>query len=398
MVLIGLIGKPNVGKSTFFSALTNLPVKIASYPFTTIEPNKGIAYVRIKCVCKEFNVKDNPRNSICIDGIRYIPIEIVDLAGLVPDAWMGKGLGNKFLDEVRKADALIHVVDISGSTDSEGRIVEIGSYDPLKDVEFIFNEILMWIYKNIQEEIKKDIKKIEKLSPYDNLNYLEKKLSGFSIRKHDINKALNETKLNEKKIVQWKEEEIKKFIEVLIKISKPIVIAANKIDLPISQKNLERLKEKMKNEYIIPTSAEAELALRKASEQGLIEYKEGRIKILKDIDEKRLKALKYIENNVLIPYGSTGVQETLETCIFKVLKYIAVFPVEDINKLADSKGNVLPDVFLVPSTTTCRELAYMIHTEIGEKFLYGINVRNKERVGENYILQHRDVIKIVFSK
>ena len=122
-MLIGIIGKSNVGKSTFFNAVTDLSVQTANYPFTTIEPNVGVAYVRIECICKEFEVQDNPVHSVCIDGIRFIPVKVIDIAGLVPGAHLGKGIGNKFLDDSRQADALIHVVDASGSTDSEGRPV-----------------------------------------------------------------------------------------------------------------------------------------------------------------------------------------------------------------------------------------------------------------------------------
>src|SRR5271157_5635220 len=134
-VLVGVVGKPNVGKSTFFAAATLKDVPIADYPFTTIQANVGVAYLRTKCVCKEMGVTDKPRNSICVDGTRLIPVKLVDVAGLVEGASEGRGLGNQFLDEVRQADALIQVVDASGSTDSEGRKVPPGSNDPLKDIE-----------------------------------------------------------------------------------------------------------------------------------------------------------------------------------------------------------------------------------------------------------------------
>jgi len=396
--LIGIIGKPNAGKSTFFSALTKINVKIAPYPFTTIEPNKGIAYVRAKCVCKEFNVKDNPKNSICINGIRYIPIEVIDVAGLVPDAWKGRGLGNKFLDEIRRADALIHIIDASGSTDEEGRNVEMGTYDPIKDQEFIYKEIFMWIFNNLSEEIKKEIKRLELVDISENINFLERKLSGYSVRRKQIMEILNETGLINKKISKWKEEELKLFVDLLVKKTKPMVIVANKIDLPTSHKNYERIKEKFKEYYVIPASAEAELALIRANENGIIEYLPGSpyFKIISsNITEKQRKALEFIEKNILKKYGSTGVIDALEISCFKVLKYITVFPVEDQNKLTDHHGNVLPDAFLVPHGTTAREFAYMIHTELGKNFIYAIDVRKKQKLGEDYILQDRDVIKIV---
>ncbi len=399
MPIIGILGKPNSGKTTFFNALTMQSAKVAPYPFTTIEPNKGIAYVRVECVCKEFNVKDNPRNSVCVDGIRYVPVELIDVAGLVQDAWKGRGLGNKFLDEIRKADAIILVVDVSGTTDSEGRIVKPGTYDPINEPEMIFNELLMWVFNNLKEEIEKDLRKIQRLDYNENVQILERYLSGFSLKRKQIANALIKSRLEKKKVAEWSEEEIRNFCKELLLSSKPFLIAANKIDLPTSNENYKRMKEKYKDFIIIPTSAESELALRKAKENKMIEYNDGKIRILKEIDEKQRKALEYIQKNVLEKYGSTGVQEALEACYFKLLNYVAVFPVEDQNKLTDHEGNVLPDVFLVPSDMNVRDFASeYIHTELGKYFLYAIDVRKKQKLGEDYILKHRDVIKIVSSK
>jgi ribosome-binding ATPase YchF (GTP1/OBG family) len=395
--LVGIIGKPNAGKSTFFSALTKQNVKIAPFPFTTIEPNKGIAYVRVKCVCQEFGVKDNPRNSVCIKGIRYVPVEVIDVAGLVPDAWKGRGLGNKFLDELRRSDALIHVIDTSGSTDFEGRIVKPGSHDPIEDIKFIDEEITMWIFSNLKEDFEKEIRKLVHEDSSKIIDFLERKLSGFSIKRKNIMKTIQKINKNPK---EWKEDDLKLFVSFLIKEAKPILIAANKIDLPSSWKNYERIRNEIKDRIVIPVSAEAELALRRAADSGIIDYMPGDsdFKILKDVDEKRLAALNYIRENVLKKFGSTGVQEALEACYFRLLNYIAVFPVEDQNKLTDHQGNVLPDVFLVPSDTTARELAYMIHTDLGKNFIYAIDVKNKQRIGAEYVLKHRDVIKIVAAK
>src|SRR5579864_2922093 len=144
-MIAGIIGKPNVGKSTFFNAATLLNVAVANYPFTTINPNIGNAYIRVKCVHVELGVKDNPVNSACVDGTRLIPVRLVDVAGLVPGASSGRGLGNQFLDELRQADALIHVVDASGSTDEEGRKVEPGAHDPESDIAMVEKEFDLWI-------------------------------------------------------------------------------------------------------------------------------------------------------------------------------------------------------------------------------------------------------------
>ena len=120
MLQIAVCGKPNVGKSSFFNSATASSVEMANYPFTTIDANKAVAHVISQCPCKEMNVTCNPNNSQCIDGTRLIPIELIDVAGLVPGAHEGKGLGNKFLDDLMQAKVFIHVIDASGGTDAEG--------------------------------------------------------------------------------------------------------------------------------------------------------------------------------------------------------------------------------------------------------------------------------------
>ena len=176
-VLVGVIGKPNVGKSTFFAAATMKDVPIADYPFTTIKANVGVAYLRTECVCRERGVADNPRNSVCTDGHRLIPVELVDVAGLVEGASSGRGLGNQFLDEIRQADALIHVVDASGSTDIEGRKVDPGSHDPVQDVAMVEREYDLWVYGLI----KKDWDRVARVTAQTGgkiVDNLAKRLSG----------------------------------------------------------------------------------------------------------------------------------------------------------------------------------------------------------------------------
>jgi len=119
LLTIGIVGKTNTGKTTLFNAATLLNAKYPIFHSPQRKPNIGTAYVCDICVCKELGVKDNPLNSTCIDGWRYVPVKIVDVPGLVKDAWMGRGLGNQFLSVIGQADALIHVVDASGSIDAE---------------------------------------------------------------------------------------------------------------------------------------------------------------------------------------------------------------------------------------------------------------------------------------
>jgi ribosome-binding ATPase YchF (GTP1/OBG family) len=397
--LLGIVGKPNTGKSTFFSAATMVPVKIANYPFTTREPNRGVGYVRTPCVHEEFNVKDTPVNSLCLDGIRLIPVEFIDCAGLVPGAWQGRGLGNQFLDEIRKADALIHIIDASGGTDSEGNLCKPGEHDPLEDVKFLEHEISMWMASILKKDWPKIARTAESESR-DLFSMLEERLSGLAIRRHHIFEAVRRTGLNAEKPTSWSEDDFLKFVDTLRRIAKPMLIAANKIDVPTAEENLERLK---KVDYpVIPCCAEAELILRRAAEKQLIDYKPGdcnfKIKDSERLTETQIKALELIREKVLLKYGSTGVQEAINMAYFKLLNMITVYPVEDIEHLTDHNGRVLPDAYLVPYGTTARELAYLIHTELGESFIYAIEAREKKRVGEDYILKDRDVVSIVSAK
>ena len=397
--LLGIVGKPNTGKSTFFSAATLASAEIANYPFTTIKPNHGVGYIRTPCVHNEFKVKDEPKNSLCVDGIRLVPVELIDIAGIVPGAWEGRGLGNQFLDEIRRADALVHIVDASGGTDCEGKSCKIGEHDPVEDVKFLEREITMWMVTIL----KKDWSRIARTAEQDKkgiTHHLEDRLSGLSIRKTYVNEAIRKAGLNIEKPATWNDEEFYSFVDNLRKISKPLLIVANKIDLPTAQANVERLKSF--GHIVIPVSAEAELVLRRAAERGLIDYKSGGsdFKILQPekLSSGQIQALEQVKEKILKLNGSTGVQQALNTAYFELLDMIVVYPVEDLEHLSDHNGRVLPDSYLVPKGTTAHQFAYVIHSELGDNFLYAIDARDKRRIGEDAVLKDSDVISIVSSK
>jgi len=397
--MVGMVGKPNTGKSTFFSAATLVPVEIASYPFTTIKPNRGIGYIRSPCVCREFNVKDNPKNSLCLDGIRLIPVELIDCAGLVPGAWQGKGLGNQFLDEIRKADALIHIVDAAGATDSEGKICKPGTHDPTEDVKFLETEITMWL----AQILKKDWPKLARTAESgatDLPTLLEDRLSGLAMKRSQIIEALKKTALNADKPTEWSDDDLIRFLDVLRKISKPMLIAANKIDLPHAEENLDKLKEL--GYMVVPCCAEAELALRRAAEKELIDYTAGDCNFTvtkpEELTDVQKKALQTVQEKVLQKFESTGVQQAINMAFFQLLNMIVVYPVEDLEHLSDHEGRVLPDAYVVPYGTTARQLAYKVHTELGESFIHAVEAREKKRIGENHVLKDRDVVSIVSAR
>ncbi|AEA46447.1 redox-regulated ATPase YchF [Archaeoglobus veneficus] len=388
MIEIGIAGKPNAGKSTFFKAATLADVEIANYPFTTIEPNVGVAHVRVECVCQELGVKcDN-----CIDGWRLIPVKLIDVAGLVPEAHKGRGLGNEFLDNLRQSEAVIHVIDASGSTDEEGNEIGVGEHDPCKDVEFLYNELDMWLFGILKRNWDRIARRIH-LEKRDPAKYITEQLAGLGFKEWQVREAL---KVVGSDVMKFGDEELKTFATELRKRRMGMVIAANKAD-----KAPEQFMKKLLSldEIVIPTSAAFELTLRMAAKNGYIKYLPGDsdFEIIKALNEKQKKALEIIRD-FLKKYGSTGVQKAINTVVFDLLGYIVVYPVEDENKFTDSKGNVLPDAMLVKKGTTARQLAYMIHTDIGESFIYALDAKRKMRIAEDYELKHNDVIKIVSAK
>lgn len=395
-MLIGIVGKPSCGKSTFLNALTMVNAKVGDYPFTTIEPNRGTAYVRSPCVCKELGVTDDPKNSLCEDGIRFLPIQFLDVAGLVPGASEGRGLGNKFLDDLRQADVLIHVVDASGSLDAEGNVVDKGSWDPLDDVKFLEEEINAWILAIINRDYETMKKKAsaEKLM-FSNLLY--DKLTGLAIKKHHIEESIREVGMVDNDASTW-DEKLPELVTNIRNKSKPIIIVANKIDQPDSHKNYLNMKEKIPS-GVFPISALAEVFLRNEQENKTISYSLGdsdfEIIDREKLGDKKESLIQKIKTDLLVKYGSTGVQEVLSHVVFTLLDMIVVYPVEDITKFTDKSENVLPDAFLVPKGTTTIELAAKIHTDFAKNFIHGQLAPSGRRIGADYEVQNNDVIRIV---
>ncbi len=397
MVELGIVGKPNVGKSTFFSAATLQSVDIANYPFTTIEANKAVGYVRKPCPHVEIGVQCNPKRSLCADGTRLIPVELIDVAGLVPGAHEGRGLGNKFLDDLRHADALIHIVDVSGSTDSEGNPVDLGAHNPMEDVKFLDNEITYWVasiilkgWVRLSRKIEGEKKKVHEV--------LAERLSGLNVSERHIKDAIVHLGLEDKP-TKWSEEDVQNLAREVMKRAKPMLIAANKADKVEPAIVKKFVDEASKFGYqVIPMSADYELALRRAAKAGLIKYIPGDtdFEVLKhnSLNSAQKNALEKIRE-FMAHFGGTGVQRALEFAVFNLLDMIAVYPVEDENKWVDKNGNVLPDVFLMPRGSKAIDLAYKVHTDLGDNFIRAVNGRTKMILGHDYELQDGDVIKII---
>ena len=393
---IGIVGKPNVGKSTFFGAATMAPVEIANYPFTTIAANKGVGYVRSKCPCKELGVTCTPHNSGCVDGIRMIPVELLDVAGLVPDAWQGKGLGNQFLDDLRQADALINVIDVSGSTDIEGNPGKPGEHDPQEDVTFLRREIELWIREIIKNGFGK-IARTAKMTGAKPDAILYERLAGLNVTENEVKAAVRDVNPPDDP-TKWDDDIMLALAQKIREYGKPMIVAMNKADIA-PEGNIDRVREI--SDMAVVTMAETELALKKAHDAKLVDYTPGdksfRIRDGVKLNDNQRKALDYMAEN-MERNGGTGVQECLEKAAFDLLDLITVYPVEDENKYTDHFGRVLPDAFLVPRGSTARDLAYKVHTELGDKFIRAVNAKTKRTVGSDYILQDGDVIRIVANR
>jgi ribosome-binding ATPase YchF (GTP1/OBG family) len=399
-MFVGIVGKPSCGKSTFFKAATLAEVDIANYPFTTIKPNHAVGFVRIECVDKDFGKQCNPREGFCIHNWRFVPIDMMDVAGLVPGAHEGKGMGNQFLDDLRQADALIHVIDVSGSVNQNGEPVEPLSYDPANDVEFLEEELDMWYLGVMKRGWDRFVRMV--MQEKGNIaKAIGKQLSAFKVTEEMAEEVIAKLGFDLSKPDKWTDDELKRLAMEFRRITKPMIIAANKIDVPGAEKNYERLKQMFPNYLIIPCSAESELALREAAKHKLIDYVPGdkNFKILEEgkLNDKQRKALSFIQSNILDRFGSSGIQDALNHSIFNLLKYIAIFP-GGINKLEDQYGNTLPDCFLMPQGSTALDFAFRIHTDLGKNFIRAINVKTRMTVGKEYKLSHRDVVEIITGR
>ncbi len=398
-MLIGVVGKPSAGKSTFFKAQTLANVEIANYPFTTIKPNRGTGYARIDCVDREFNVQCNPRLGYCTEGKRFVPVELLDVAGLVPGAHEGKGMGNQFLDDLNQADALIHIIDVSGSTNEKGEPVPAMSYNPANDIRFLEHELDMWYLRLIDKGWERFARSVNQEKPELN-KAVAKQLSALRVTEKLMEQVIQGLNLPSD-IMKWDRKILLDIAAELRKATKPIIIACNKIDVKGAGNNFEMLKKEFPDYMIVPCSAEAELALREAAKHGLIKYVPGdedfEIAQPEKLSEKQKQALDFIKKEVLGRHGSTGVQDVLNKAVFNLLGYIAIFP-GGVGKLQDQDGRYIPDCFLMPPDSTALDFAYRLHTDFGKNFIKAIDAKTKMPVGKDHKLKHRDVMEIMAKK
>jgi len=389
---IGLVGKPSVGKSSFFNAATMNDVPEGAYPFTTIDPSVGEAYVRVECAAPEFDKSCTPNLGVCRDGTRFVPTKLVDVAGLIPGAHEGNGLGNQFLTDLNEADVLIHIVDFSGKTDIEGETTE--GHDPREDIDFLENELDMWYLGILETGIEKHETKYKGADAQIEVDLAEQ-MSAFKTNKDEIKQIILSLGL-ELDTEGWDADDREELAREIRKRTKPMLIVANKMDTPEAQANWDEITDDPDYDHLtfVPASAHAEKALKTADEAGVVDYTAGEdnFEILDDISADQEAGLEQIRE-FIEEFGGTGVQQAIETALFDVLGCMAIFP-GSANGSADEKG-VFRDCFILPEGSTTSDFAYFLHSDIGDGLLHGIDCRSKRQIGADHDLEHRDVVEII---
>jgi len=389
MLSVALAGKPNAGKSTFYKAATMADVDVANYPFTTIDPNRGVTHVRTRCPC--LDLESRCGNDNCHDGKRYVPVELLDVAGLVPGAHEGKGLGNQFLDALSNADVILNVVDASGGTDESGEPVEVGSYDPVRDVEFVETEMDLWLASIIADNWE-TVERGSRSPEFDFEAALTDVLTGVGATEYDVMAVLREMDYSTDPMA-WDDADREELARLVRERTKPIVVVANKADVA-PEENVERLREAA--ERVVPATAEGELALRRAVEAGAVDYDPGDadFEVAGDLSGAQREGLERVRD-VMETFGGTGVQAALDEAVYDLLDRITVYPVQNETRWTDGQGDVLPDAFLLRNDATPTDLAYAVHSDIGDGYLHAVDARAGRRIGEDHELEEGDVVKVV---
>ena len=419
---IGLVGKPNVGKSTTFAALTETPVEIANYPFTTIDPNVGVTFIAasLPCACQELVQRRaaegrlesddgegadgsicQPRTGACNGHTRLVPVTLVDVAGLVPGAHEGRGRGNQFLSDLASCDALIQVVDGSGSTDIEGNPTGPGACDPLEEHNFLVEELAAWLSGILEGGWARAIRTIQSEGDSGFASYITDQLTGVGATSAQISLALDRFQSSNRDLPpagKWGDAERQALSEELRREIFPLFIAANKADLA-EPEIYAALKAEVTSSggLLVACSAESELALRRARKAGIVDYEPGATSFsiqkgvsLNPAQQQGLDEL----SDRLAKLGGTGLSELLAGVIYERLERIVAYPVQDESKWTDGDGRILPDALLVPTGTTAKGLAYAVHSDLGDGFIRASDGKSGRVIGAEHELEDGAVVKI----
>ncbi|KAL4977338.1 P-loop containing nucleoside triphosphate hydrolase protein [Aspergillus desertorum] len=384
--LIGLVGKPSSGKSTTLNSLTDASSKVGNFPFTTIDPQRAIGYLQIDCACQRYGVADKckPNYGACTNGKRSVPIELLDVAGLVPGAHQGRGLGNKFLDDLRQADALIHVVDVSGTTDAEGKATR--GYDPSQDIEWLRSEIVRWVLGNLMQKWG-SIKRRHMAIKATAVETLQNQFSGYGSTPSTVVRCLDRLALKEP-LEEWSDETVEQVVEAFIDEKFPTVFALNKIDHPDADKNISKIAKMQDPQRIVLCSAISEVFLRKLAKQNYIKYTEGSEFVdtredliadgdpdgggLREMDEKLKTRVENLRDMVLYRFGSTGVVQCLSRAA-EILGLVPVFPVRNLHTFSSGAGTAaFRDCVLVKRNSTVGDVARKVMGDVPISYIEGV--------------------------
>ena len=419
---IGLVGKPNVGKSTFFAACTLIPVDIANYPFCTIEPNVGFSFIpsREPCPCGVLRKRleegrptsfgherggsiCSPRTGSCESFQRYVPCMLVDVAGLVPGASQGRGRGNAFLSDLAECDALIQVIDVAGTTDIEGNPTGIKATkeqaieQALAEIDFLTNELDAWILGLVQDGWSRGARRIQAEGVKGFTQFLQERLSGLGATDAICQRSFDAFAQQHSDMTSpwdWTDDVLILLASSIRRHLFPIFVAGNKADLA-PDGVLKHLQDVLPS--FTPCSAETELALRQASKAGVITYIAGQpsFELNQDqsLNEAQKKGLTVLAERVQKLEG-TGLIKLLDHVLFDELDRIVVYPVQDENQWTDGDGNVLPDAFVVQSGIHAKQVAYKVHSDLGDGFIKGVDGRTRRVVGAEHELSDGDVLRI----
>ena len=316
---------------------------------------------------------------------------------MVPGAHEGKGLGNKFLDDLRHADALIHVVDVSGTTDAEGKATR--GYDPSQDIVWLRSEIVQWIQGNLMQKWG-SIKRRHVAVKATAVETLQGQFSGYGSTASVVARTLDRLGLKEP-LENWSDETIAKVVSVFTDEKFPTVIALNKIDHADADKNISKIAKIQDPNSIVLCSAISEVFLRKLATQGFIRYTEGSEFVdtredliadgdptgggLKEMDEKLKTRIENLKDMVLYRFGSTGVNQVLSKAA-ELLGLVPVFPVKDVSNFSSGTSRtdaVFRDCVLVKKNSTVAEVARKV---MGDAPLAYVEGAGGTRVSEDDVV------------
>ena len=420
---IGLVGKPNVGKSTFFSAATLAQVDIANYPFCTIDPNVGVAFVeaRLACPCKELRQKleaegrleaaavddprqgslCEPRTGSCVGHRRSVPVALVDVAGLVPGASEGRGRGNAFLADLANCDVLIQVVDAAGSTDLEGQFrgalatKEEAVESVRREIEFLEHELDAWIGGLLEDGWNRGVRRVQAEGERGLTSFIQERLSGLGATSTRVAQGMlnfNAVHQSEHQPWDWDATSLHLLGKCMRAQLFPIVYAANKMDIAPPG-----VLDSFSDRTLVACMADMELALQRATSSGLIDYQSGSstFELQKDatLNDAQKKALTHMKQRLQLANG-TGLAKLLDEVLFDQLNHIVVYPVQDETHWVDGDGRVLPDALVVPAGLHAKALAGRVHTDLEAGFIRGVDGRTRRVVGADHEMSDGDVLKI----